>query len=47
LCFVVECAPEFVDDASALVREKMEGVVELEVPLAVDLGVGDNWLEAK
>ena len=44
---VFECAPEFVDDASVLVREKMEGVVELHVPLAVDLGVGDNWLEAK
>jgi DNA polymerase I-like protein with 3'-5' exonuclease and polymerase domains len=25
----------------------MESVVELRVPLVVDLGVGQNWLEAK
>ena len=31
---------------SALVREKMEGVAELSVPLTVDLGVGQNWREA-
>jgi len=24
----------------------MEGVVELRVPLVVDIGVGDNWAEA-
>ena len=31
---------------SELVREKMEGVAELSVPLTVDLGVGQNWREA-
>ena len=31
---------------SALVREKMEGVAELSVPLTVDLGLGRNWREA-
>ena len=31
---------------SALVREKMEGVAELSVPLTFDLGVGQNWREA-
>jgi DNA polymerase I-like protein with 3'-5' exonuclease and polymerase domains len=30
-----------------LVREYMEQVVELEVPLVVDIGVGPNWLDAK
>ena len=30
-----------------IVREAMEGVYELKVPLTVDMGVGKNWLEAK
>ena len=30
----------------ALVREEMEGAIELSVPLRVDIGVGANWLEA-
>jgi DNA polymerase I len=29
-----------------LVRELMEGVVSLQVPLQVDLGTGKNWAEA-
>jgi DNA polymerase-1 len=29
-----------------LVREAMEGAVELDVPLVVDFGWGSNWLEA-
>jgi DNA polymerase-1 len=28
------------------VKEKMEGVVKLDVPLVVDIGVGKNWAEA-
>lgn len=31
---------------SAIVRERMEGVAELAVPLTVDLGYGANWREA-
>lgn len=30
-----------------MVKEKMEGVLKLKVPLKVDIGVGPNWLEAK
>jgi DNA polymerase-1 len=30
----------------ALVREEMEGVIELSVPLQVDIGHGNNWAEA-
>jgi DNA polymerase-1 len=44
---VFECAEDVVEEASALVRDRMEGVVELVVPLEVDLGVGANWFEAK
>ena len=30
-----------------LVREHMENVVALRVPLVVDIGVGVNWVETK
>ncbi len=35
-----------VERVKALVREEMEGAMELSVPLGVDIGVGANWLEA-
>ena len=35
------------DALSALVRETMEGVCELRVPLVADVSVGSNWAEAK
>ncbi len=44
---VFEVPPEEVDAVSELVREHMENVVALQVPLVVDIGVGPNWLEAK
>ena len=44
---VLEAPPNEVDAVSAMVREAMEKAAELSVPLVVDLGVGDNWLEAK
>jgi DNA polymerase-1 len=36
-----------VDDASALIRREMCGVWEHDPPLAVDVGVGPTWMEAK
>ena len=44
---VFEAPPDEIDPMSDLVRDHMEGVVELEVPLVVDIGVGPNWLDAK
>jgi DNA polymerase-1 len=44
---VFEVPPEELERMSELVRSNMENVVELRVPLVVDLGVGANWLEAK
>jgi DNA polymerase-1 len=35
------------DDVAALVRDKMSTAVRLAVPLDVDVGIGDNWKEAK
>jgi len=31
----------------AMVKHEMEGVRPLEVPLVADLGVGENWRDAK
>jgi DNA polymerase I len=36
-----------VDDARALIRREMCGVWEHDPPLAVDVGVGPTWMEAK
>jgi DNA polymerase-1 len=44
---VFECPSEETSDISALVKHEMEGVRELKVPLLVDVGVGDNWRDAK
>jgi len=43
---VFEVAEDAVEDATGAVRAAMEGAASLKVPLAVDLGVGDNWDEA-
>ncbi len=32
---------------AALVRQKMESAAALDVPLTVDVGIGENWKEAK
>jgi DNA polymerase-1 len=44
---VFEVPPNELERMMKLVRSHMENVVRLKVPLVVDLGVGQNWLEAK
>ncbi|RMG31277.1 MAG: DNA polymerase I [Gammaproteobacteria bacterium] len=43
---VFEVPGERVDAVISRIRERMESAAELEVPLEVDIGVGDNWDEA-
>jgi DNA polymerase-1 len=42
-----EAPKEDAGAVSALVKEKMSKAVTLSVPLDVDVGVGENWTEAK
>ena len=43
---VFEVPPGELEGLKALVKEEMEGVVKLYIPLKVDIGVGKNWAEA-
>ena len=44
---VLEVEDRELEQISLLVREKMEGVADLIVPLQVDLVTGSSWFEAK
>jgi DNA polymerase-1 len=44
---VLECPEQEVGPVSRLVKDYMESAASLTVPLVVELGVGDNWLDAK
>jgi DNA polymerase-1 len=35
-----------VEQLKALVKDKMENAFKLDVPLDVEMGTGQNWLEA-
>ncbi len=42
-----EAPEDSVEDTSRMVREEMEGAIELDVPLRVDLGTGRSWYDCK
>jgi DNA polymerase-1 len=44
---VFEVPPAELDEMRVLVKREMEGVRNLDVPLVVEVGVGDNWRDAK
>ena len=44
---VLEVPKDFVDISSELVKSTMEECVKLSVPLLVDVGIGDNWMDTK
>ena len=43
---VASCPPGRAEDVAGILRESMEGAYRLEVPLRVETGWGENWLEA-
>jgi len=44
---VLEVPRAEVEATSHLVRETMEQVARLDVPLPIEIGIGDNWMDAK
>jgi DNA polymerase I len=44
---VFECPPDELEAVRKIVKQEMEGACNLDVPLLVDIGVGDNWRDAK
>jgi DNA polymerase-1 len=44
---VLEVTADEVEQVSEILRETMEQVVELSVPLSIDINYGRNWTEAK
>ncbi len=44
---VFEAPPDEAAEIAALAKREMEQVYRLEVPLLVDVGMGDNWRDAK
>ena len=42
-----EAPKDAADETAAAVRQMMESAVQLSVPLTVDVGIGENWKEAK
>ena len=44
---LIEVPKAEVERARKVVREEMESVYPLAVPLVVDIGIGQNWMEAK
>jgi DNA polymerase-1 len=44
---LVEASADSVEHVAAVLKREMEGAVSLDVPLVVDVGIADNWMDAK
>jgi DNA polymerase-1 len=44
---LIEAPEAETERAAEIVKQEMEHAVELDVPLTVDLGIADNWMDAK
>ena len=44
---LVEAPSSEVQQVADLLKREMESAVKLDVPLVVDVGIGDNWMDAK
>lgn len=43
---VFDVVPDELDELKKIVKNEMESAIKLKVPLIVDMGTGNNWLEA-
>ena len=43
---IFEVAKDSAEEAKLIIKKEMEEAVKLSVPLLVDIGIGNNWLEA-
>ncbi len=44
---IIECPENMVDELSKVLKNTMENIVKLKVPLVADVGVGKSWFDAK
>jgi DNA polymerase-1 len=44
---VVECPDNETTEVTKILHEIMEHIVEWDIPMTVEVGVGKNWLKAK
>ena len=44
---LIEAVPEEIDKVKNIMISSMENIIKLNVPLDVDLNVGNTWYEAK
>lgn len=44
---LVEASAASVEHVAEVLKREMEGAVSLDVPLIVDVGIADNWMDAK
>lgn len=41
-----EAPDDEIEVATSLIKSEMESAIETKVPMLVEVGVGENWLEA-
>ncbi len=44
---LIECVPEEIEEVKDIMRDSMENITKLNVPLDIDLNIGKSWFDAK